>query len=98
MSTQAIVQIIGAPVGACGGEIKDGWRKVAAWAGDQLIRQFGPDVSIEYFDLLDPACPPLPAGARLPLVLLNGEIVTNGGKVSIPVIRQRLAAIGLCPI
>ncbi len=97
VSTQALVQIIGAPVGACGGEVNDTWRDMAAWASDQLTRRFGEAVCVKYFDLLDPACPALPADARLPFVVVNGEVVSNGGKISIPVLRKKLEAIGLHP-
>ncbi len=97
MNTQAIVQIIGAPVGACGGEVKDTWREVAAWTSDQLTRRFGEAVCVKYFDLLDPTCPSLPADARLPLVVVNGEVVSSGGKITIRAIRKRLEAIGLRP-
>jgi hypothetical protein len=97
VSAQAIVQIIGAPIGACGGEVKDTWRELAAWAGDQLARRFGETVCVKYFDLLDPNCPALPADVRLPLVVVNGEIVSSGGKISVPAIRKRLEAIGLHP-
>jgi hypothetical protein len=97
ISAQATVLIIGAPVGACGGEVKDTWRELAAWAGDQLTHRFGEAVSIEYFDLLDPTCPALPANVRLPLVVVNGEVVSSGGKISIPAIRRRLEVMGLRP-
>ena len=95
---QATVTIIGAPVGACGGEVKDTWRETAAWAGAQLAQRFGAAVRVDYCDLLDPACPPLPAEARLPLVLVNGDVVSSGGKISIPAIRKQLEAIGLRPV
>jgi hypothetical protein len=98
MSAQAIVQIIGAPVGACGGEVKDTWRELAAWVGDQLARRFGETVCVQYFDLLDPDCPALPGDVQLPLVTVNGETVSSGGKISVPAIRKRLEAIGLYPV
>ncbi len=47
--------------------------------------------------LFDPACPPLPPGAQLPLVFVNGEVLSNGGKISAPAIRRRLEALGLHP-
>ncbi|MCZ7573573.1 MAG: hypothetical protein M5U01_33900 [Ardenticatenaceae bacterium] len=51
----------------------------------------------DYFDLFDPACPPLPAGAQLPLVLVNGDLLSSGGQISMPAIRRRLEALGLQP-
>lgn len=97
MTPPVVVQIVGAPV-ACAGGVKDTWREVAALAGDQLGRRFGETVQVEYFDLFDPACPPVPPGSQLPLVLINGEIFSSGGKVSVPAIRKRLEALGLVQV
>ena len=47
------------------------------------------------FDLFDPGCPPLPPNAQLPLVLVNGDVVSNGGKISLPVIRKRLKTLDI---
>jgi hypothetical protein len=96
MSVSATVQIVGVPV-ACAEGMKDTWREVAAWAAGQLSARFGPSVQVQYFDLFDPACPPLPDGAQLPLVLVDGQAVTSGGKVSVPAIRRCLEALGLRP-
>ena len=99
MKTSATVQIIGAPIGACGEEeVKDPWRDLAAWVGRQLAARFGSAVSVEYFDLLDPDLPLLPSGTQLPLVLINGEVLSSGAKLSIPAIRKRLEALGITPI
>ncbi len=92
MSAEALVQIIGAPV-ACAGGVRDSWREVATWAAGQLAARYGDQVRVEYFDLFDPACPSLPASAQLPLVLVNGEVVSEGGKISVPTIRKRLDAL-----
>ena len=92
MSTVNVVQIIGAPV-ACAEGVKDTWRDVAKWAAGQLVARFGSAVRVDYLDLFDPACPPLPAGAQLPLVLVNGQVVSSGGKVSVPAIRRHLEAL-----
>ncbi len=35
----------------------------------------------------------MPAGAQLPLVLVNGEVTLNGEKIFIPVIRQKIETI-----
>jgi hypothetical protein len=88
-----IVQIIGAPV-ACADGVKDAWREVAALVGDQLGRRFGETVQVEYFDLFDPTCPPVSPGSQLPLVLINGELFSSGGKISVPAIRKRLEVSG----
>jgi len=91
-----VVHIIGAPV-ACAEGMKDTWREVAAWAAGKLAARFSGSVRVDYFDLFDPACPPLPPGAQLPLVLVNGEVLSGGGKISAPAIRRRLEALGLRP-
>lgn len=96
MSEPVVVQIVGAPV-ACADGVKDSWRATATWVADKLNARFGNAVGIEYFDLFDPACPPLPPAAQLPFVLVNGEVLSSGGKISMPAIRKRLEALGLQP-
>lgn len=92
MSTPAVVQIVGAPV-ACADGVKDTWREVAAWAASKLAARFGEGVQVRYFDLFDPGCPTVPAGTQLPLVLVAGEVLSSGGKVSVPAIIRRLEAL-----
>ena len=94
--TLASVYIIGAPV-ACAEGVKDTWRDVAKHAANQLIARFGDRVCVRYFDLFDSDCPPLPDVAQLPLVLLNDEVLSSGGKISVPVIRKRIEAVGIPP-
>jgi hypothetical protein len=89
MAALNLVQIIGAPV-ACAGGVKETWREIASLAGVQLRQRFGVAVQVAYFDLFDPGCPPLPPGSQLPLVLINGELFSSGGKISIPAIRKQL--------
>ena len=90
----ANVQIVGAPV-SCSDGLKDAWRETAEWASGQLAARFGDAVRVEYFDLFDPGCPPVPEGAQLPLVLLNDRVVSSGGKISIPAIRKSLEELGI---
>jgi disulfide oxidoreductase YuzD len=94
MKPTATVQIVGSPM-ACAEGVKDTWREVAEWAADQLTRRFGESIEVRYFDLFDPACPAMPAGAQLPLVLVNGEVLSSGGKIPVPAIRKRIEALGL---
>ena len=95
MSTEAvIIHIIGAPV-ACAEGVKDTWREVAGWAAAQLRNRIGTAVHVQYFDLFDPDCPPLPQEAQLPLVLVNGQVLSSSGKISVPVIRRHLESLGL---
>jgi disulfide oxidoreductase YuzD len=86
------VQIIGAPI-ACKEGVKDTWRETAAWASGQLRQRFGEAVLVKYFDLFDPACPPMPNDAQLPLVLVNGEVLSSGGKISVPALRRKIESI-----
>ena len=92
MKAPNVVQIVGAPV-ACSDGVKDAWREIAALAQTQLSRRFGDTVRVNYFDLFDPGCPPLPAGGQLPVVLVNGQLFSQGDKISIPAIRKQLEVL-----
>jgi disulfide oxidoreductase YuzD len=94
MNAPVIIQIVGAPV-ACVEGVKDTWREIAAWAAGQLRGYFGDAVRVDYYDLFDPACPALPPGVQLPLVLVNGEVLSSGGKIAIPAIRRHVEALGV---
>ncbi|MBP6472530.1 MAG: hypothetical protein KA773_18930 [Chloroflexi bacterium] len=96
MSKPASIQIIGSPV-ACADGVKETWRDLAGWIGGKLRGQYGTAVTFIYYDLFDPDCPPLPPDTQLPLVLVNGDIVTSGGKLSMPAIRRHLDALGVQP-
>ena len=88
------VQIIGAPM-VCADGVKDTWRDIAKHAADQLTARFGDKVRVQYFDLFDADCPALPAHAQLPLVLIEGEVQSSGGKISTPAIRKRIEALSV---
>jgi hypothetical protein len=92
VSVPVLVQIIGAPI-VCSDGVKDTWREVAGWAAGQLKTRFGEEVRVEYYDLFDAGCPSIPAGAQLPLVLVNGQRLSNGGKISVPLIRKQVDAL-----
>lgn len=94
MSAPTVIQVVGSPV-ACAEGVQETWRELAQWIGDQLHRRYGSAVKLVYYDLFDADCPPLPEGAQLPLVLVNGEVLTSGGKLSMPAIRRRLEALGV---
>ena len=87
-----LVQIIGAPI-ACKDGVKDSWRDVAKWAMDQVKGHFGGAVEARYFDLFDADCPPMPVNAQLPLVMVNNEVLSSGGKISVPAIRRKIESI-----
>ena len=94
MNMPVLVQIIGAPI-ACKEGVRDSWREVAGWAEGQLKARFGEAVRVEYYDLFDANCPPIPTGAQLPLVLVNAEVLRSGGKISVPAIRKRIETLGI---
>lgn len=94
MSAPVVVQIIGAPI-ACEEGVKDSWREVADWAAGQLKMRFGESVQVKYYDLYNADCPSIPAGAQLPLVLVNAEVLSSGGKISMPAIRKRIETLGI---
>jgi hypothetical protein len=89
MSNTVLVQIVGALI-ACAEGTKDTWREVSAWAAGQLHARFGDEVHVKYYDLFDVDCPPMPANAQLPLVLVDGEVVSSGGKISISLLRKKV--------
>lgn len=94
MTSPIMVQIVGAPI-ACSGGVKDSWRDVAGWAAGQLKARFGEDVSVQYYELFDANCPSIPEGAQLPLVLVNGDVLSSGGKISVPLIRKQVEALSI---
>ena len=91
------VEIVGVPI-ACGDRVKDSWRGIAAWVSRELERAFGEAVRVQYHDLFEAWCPILPAGAKLPIVLIDGEPITVGGKISLPAIRKALTSRGIASI
>jgi len=58
-----LIQIIGAPIAWKDG-VKDSWRETVEWAAKQIKARYGDTVCMEYFDLFDPGCPPLPEGVQ----------------------------------
>jgi hypothetical protein len=87
------VQIIAVPV-ACTDGFKNTWREVADWAAGQLYSRYGDAVQTQYYDLYDPACPTLPLDAQLPIILVDGQLLSSGGKISVPAIRRKLEELG----
>lgn len=92
MSQPVLVQIIGAPI-ACADGVKDSWREVTGWAEGQLKSRFGDAVQVKYYDLFDADCPYLPANAQLPVVMVEGKVLSLGGKISVPLIRRKIESI-----
>jgi len=83
------VEIIGVPV-ACKEGLKETWREVTVWAADKLNSIYGNQVCVRYYDLFDPILPAMPSNARLPIVLVDGIVVSSGTKISIPLIRKKI--------
>ena len=92
MNKPLLVQIVGAPI-ACKEGVKDSWREVSAWAAGQLRTYFGDTVQVKYYDLFDSDCPSVPAQSQLPLVFVDNQAIISGGKISIQVLRKKIAAI-----
>lgn len=92
MNETAVIHIIGTSV-ACETGVKETWRELAQWVAGQLKGRFGTAVIVHYYDLFDPDCPPLPADAQLPFVTVNGQVLSSGGKLSLPSIRRYLETI-----
>jgi disulfide oxidoreductase YuzD len=93
MTKPILIKIIGAPV-ACGDGIKESWREVAEWTAEQLKNRFGDQVRVEYFDLFDAQCPAIPPDGQLPVVMVEGTVISSGGKISIPLIRKKIEELG----
>lgn len=90
MNKPVLVQVIATPV-ACATGVTDRWREASTWVAQNLVARFGDAIRFEYWDLFDAECPPLPEGAQLPLVLVNGQALSNiGGKLSAVVIRKEV--------
>ena len=95
-----VVRIFGT-LTACSTGITDGWRDTATMIGRQLTERFGDQVVMEYFDLFGPEMDRFPDvlaavsrdGLMLPLVYVNDELFSSGGKINGPAIRRRIDAL-----
>jgi hypothetical protein len=92
MTKPILVKIIGAPV-ACKDGLKESWRDVAEWGARQLQSRYGETVRVRYYDLFDHDCPPMPLEGQLPLVFVDGALISSGGKISVPLIRKKIDEI-----
>ncbi|HHY76237.1 MAG TPA: hypothetical protein GX500_05605 [Firmicutes bacterium] len=97
MADAITVRIFGVPV-VCSEGVADLWRNVANQAQGQLARRFGERVVVEYYDLMSPEMDRFPevlaqisSGAQVPLVYVNGELLSQGGKVSVPAIAKHIS-------
>ncbi len=93
------VRIFGVPI-ACSKGINDAWRQIADRARSQLAARFGDAVYVEYYDLFSPDMDCFPEvtakvqdGAQVPMVFVGADLLSSGGKVSIPAIVKRVEAL-----
>jgi disulfide oxidoreductase YuzD len=94
------VRIFGVPV-ACGDTVADQWRQIADWTRRQLLRQFGGQVTVEYYDLFSPETDRFPevlalvrgGKGKVPLVYVGDELLSSGGKVSVLAIRRKVESL-----
>lgn len=89
MNTPILVKIVGVTV-ACNGGFKESWRELAGWVNGKLQVQYGESVQVQYFDLFDVNCPSLPEGSQIPLIFVNDELLSTGGKISLPMIIRKI--------
>jgi disulfide oxidoreductase YuzD len=92
MTEPILVEIIGAPV-ACKEGVKETWREVAEWTAGQIKARFGDQARVQYYDLFDPECPAIPADGQLPVVMVDGAVISCGGKISVPLIRKTIEGL-----
>ena len=96
-SKRIAVRVFVAPDASCGHGAT--WRAASALVLERLQRRFGPAVAGERVEVFSPRSFEFPetmaaieAGARLPVVTVDGQIVSEGGKLSERVIRQAVEA------
>jgi len=97
MDKSVIVRIFGVPV-ACASGVTEAWRNVADQVRARLTARFGGRVTVEYYDLFSPEMEKFPevlaqvkSGAAVPLVYVDGELLSSGGKISVPAIAARVS-------
>ncbi len=95
------VRVFAAPMAACGGS-GETWESAAVALGKRLQRRFGQIVSVEFVELFSPRSFEFPAvlarveaGARLPLVTIGEDVISEGGKLSEPAVARALVERGL---
>jgi len=86
------IQIVGTLV-VCQKGLKDSWREAANFIKNGLEARFEGKVNIQYFDLFDKDCPAIPADAKIPVVLIQDKVFSNGEKLSMPRMRTYLETI-----
>lgn len=96
---QVRVAVLAVSCGSCAG--KPTWESAAAVLRCQLQRRFGESVTVEYIELFSPRSLELPRilqgigdeSLRLPVVLVNGEVLTSGTKLNEAAVARRIAQL-----
>ena len=93
------VLIVGLPAAATCPPQKT-WRAAAGFVTQRLHAQFGEDVAVEYVDLFSPEMAGHPDvetriatdGLVPPVVVVDGSVLSGGGKLNISAIERAVAA------
>ncbi len=91
---KVLIQITGSLI-ACSQGVRDDWRDLSEWLKSKMTALYGDMVAVKYYDIFDPDCPSLPPDAKLPVVKINEEILSMGGKISMTLIRKKIESLGI---
>jgi hypothetical protein len=98
-ATPSVVRIFTAPEAACGAGMT--WAAAVGFIRDRLGRRFSTGVAVEHIEVFSQRSFEFPAvleaiqhGAALPIVQVEGEIVSQGGKLSESRIARAIEARG----
>lgn len=83
------VEVVGSQI-ACSQGLRDDWRELTEWIGSKLDVLYEGRVTTSYFDLFDENRLLLPVDAKLPVVMVNHEVISMGGKISMGLIRKKI--------
>jgi disulfide oxidoreductase YuzD len=94
------VRIFGT-LAACAAGTTNAWRDTAMMISRQLREHFGNQVTVEYFDVFgaemgrfhDVLAQVSRDGLTVPLVYINDELFSSGGKINGPAIRRHIEAL-----
>ncbi len=92
------IRVFAAPDASCGHGMT--WSEASAIIGERLKHRFGEAVIFEHIEIFSPRCfefgevmAAIQAGGQLPVVTVGDRIVSQGGKLSGPIIRQAVEAL-----
>jgi hypothetical protein len=91
---KVLIHITGTLI-ACSEGMRDDWRDLAIWLTSKMTALYGDQVAVKYYDIFDPDCPSLPPNAKLPVVKINKERLSMGGKISMTLIRKKIETLGI---